>query len=263
VARERGFYATQCLVGHVKDIDHCWTPTEQRLDMALRGVLKGSGCDANDWIVAAQFITELFVRGPGFVHRFANRMERLFAGRYGGIVPDERTNTVMAMLFEAQRLYWPVMAAQWTLLENVSTVPFITSDVEYAGLRHVNGELGYVVPVDERRAIAVTNGDRYLNLVWRDGWKMENIWSVPIGDDAVGNLNATMARTAVRSVFGPTQASVEWLLPHLHAPRGQLGAEFLLRAGSSWLRQHEMELFKVITILSNEPPPGVGYFRLR
>lgn len=262
VCWERGFYSSsaETVLG---DLDSAWTSVEQRLAPALRAVVQGGECSAHEWLVLVKFITDMLVRTPSFVESFTSGLRNLLGERHDEIVPDERANSRFAMVTHAQRQAWPVMAAEWTLLENASDVPLITSDVGYAGLSKPNGETGYVIPIDPHRALAVTTGPHYLTLAWHNGWFVEGIQRAELDAHMVRGLVRAMAQSARNSVFGPTRHSVDWLLPDLTTPRGLLRTDLLWRGNLAWLRDNEMTLFRVITIISQEQPPGVGFFRLR
>lgn len=262
VARERGFYISN-VSGPLGDVDFAWTTVEQKLNNALHALLTVPDCSGADWLVVSEFITHLFVRGPGFVDRFTDRLRAVFGNRHDIIVRDERANSRGGMLVEAQRLAWPVMAAEWTVLVNGSTIPLVTSDVGYAGLRHVSGDVGYVIPIDPFHALALTDGPNHLTLRHGDTWRINGLRWAELDAGMVQGIVKTMAQTASRSIFGPTRDSVEWLLPGLTEPRFPLGPELLFRGDGGWLRKNEMNLFKVITILGSDSLRGAGFYRLR
>ena len=98
-----------------------------------------------------------------------------------------------------------------------------------------------------------------------DEWRLPDVPRHVMSPQHTASLNEAVARTAMSEFYGGARQVVEELmpdesswLPHPHAPEPTL-----LTKSQAWLREHEMDFFKLIGLISVPPRDGVTRLNVR
>jgi tetratricopeptide (TPR) repeat protein len=219
-------------------VDELWSQVEGGLPGALNAVRSSE----EGWVPAAMwlrglvpFIAGLFVRGP----EFADRYERRARGSLGNAYELGNTyeevirnpdNTTYSRLMELQRLYAPIMMAEWRVL--LFPEPrLVTSDIGYAMTQDgKTGRIGYVFPLDPRTALLLASGPGRPRLFWREQWIAVGFWHLRMDDQMARELARAVAATAVGEFYGPTRESVAEVADASPAerPTAGIGPDYLI-----------------------------------
>ena len=277
----RGLYRLEEPIGANNDVNFAWERSEAELPRAMEELAqaahRGTQIPARAWAKLVPFIAGLFVRAPEFEARFEARMEDLLGDGFSEMLCPDNTQT--ARLFELQRLYAPVMHAEWKLLINTSRRPLITNDLGYMlmagpapsgadtsakvaastdGLSP--GDIAYFVPLSrDIAAILRFVPDRRV-IVWWDeqaaDWWVD-LESFEVNDEQVADANRDLAASGLVEIYGARRDVV--MAAHagfeLHTPRCAPGGTFLADAGA---RDREMDFFKLLTVLGGELEEAVA-----
>lgn len=256
------FLTTAAKVGYKKNlytenIDAMWKDVEANLKQAITDLLhiQDQPLKIGSWLTLVRFIAQLFVRGYEFNDRFEIRLDNIAEGlskKINAMIPN---NTNESRRFELQRLYAPVMYANWKLVYNDSEVPIIINDLGYCGIIEKVGEnKGYAIPLFPGAVLILTIGKRCLTrTIQLEEFKGEKviafIQQTSIDSEQVKQLNETLSEWCIAEIYGPTKESVNY---HLNAEiSGRVGhqGEFLIpEKHSTFLRECEMDYFKFLQI---------------
>lgn len=232
-------------------VDRHMGMTDARINAAI-GEMDSGTLSAHTWVATfVPFVTSLFVRGADFAGRYEARLQSLL-----GVHPRElglgSDNTNGARLIEMQRLFAPVLHAEWTVLRNASSIPLLQNDLGYVLTYHgQTRRRGYTVPLRVDLAVGVMQGPVGVQVVGGpNGPALRGLMEARLDDNAVRSLNAATAALCQTEVYGATQALVEEneLAP---APPSLLdpAASLLIQPGFK-LRDHEMEWLRLLTAVS-------------
>jgi len=133
-------------------IDRAWRVYEPGLPDGIAALIDSHArpLRADVWTrVLVPFAVGLFVRGPEFNRRFETRLVPIIGTTSTFFTPTRITdNTNQARLFEMQRLMFPIVTAEWTVVHCTGSGIAITSDVGYCLMRHLQGGgVGYAIPL--------------------------------------------------------------------------------------------------------------------
>ncbi len=239
-------------------VDRAFSGVERLLSSALDGLLGSSNgaLDADQWGVVVQFVAALFVRAPEFAMRFEERLDRLFdTDRWRDRVPVS-DNTNYARIFELQRLYAPVMRAEWRVLHFPPNFRGVTSDRGLSPMRTPHGALGYAIPLSTSAVLAVTYGPEGLDIVW-DGhrWNVVGIEHHTVPRENASWLCEVLAQGCRAEVYGPTRSAVQQATADQSSwqvPAADPGPDLLVGPDAK-LRDEETLLMK-FTSLTGRPP---------
>jgi len=168
-------------------------------------------------------------------------------------------NTNMARLLEWQRLMFPVACAEWTVVHLPRRVPAITSDVGFCLMKQVTGgPVGYAIPLQCDALLVLSTGPRFMWMHWNGtDWMVDGVRHTVISPDNAMDFNRAMAGAATE-VYGPSEAVVDastqvW---EERYPNREIapGADWLVSEPQR-LREHEMFLYQILTVIAN--PPGI------
>jgi Protein of unknown function (DUF4238) len=257
------FLTTASKVGYKKnlynkEIDSLWVGVEKNLKKAVTDLLDvhEKPLRLSSWLTLVQFVAQLFVRGYEFNDRLDNRFNYLaegFSETVKKFIPDN-ANGVRPI--ELQKLYAPVMYADWTLVYNHSSIPLITNDLGYCCMVEKKTErYGYSVPLFPGAVLALTIGDRCRSrtvpLDESGGeYSIPFISSESINSTQVREVNATIADFCVAEVYGPTKESISFELnPEVKGNVGHDGQFLIPDFDPNFLRTCEMDYFKFLSMI--------------
>lgn len=189
-------------------IDRSWRLGEHGLPLALHE-LRGShlnGVKATTWLnVLVPFVSQLFVRGIEFPERYQQRL----TNRFGKLLPPviqptyDQINAIRWM--EWQRILWGILTAEWIILHNPLTTPFITNDVGYVGLRgEFNGGHRFFIPLRRDLAVEIMPAGRASLIYWTgDSWQVSFTDSRECVDArGIIPLNSVMVADSILESYG-------------------------------------------------------------
>lgn len=129
----RGYYDFKKSTADRNLVDQAITGYESRLPEAINALKRT--CEIQDisarlWLTTlVPFVASLFTRNRDFSQRFAWRLKSM--GGDSEMFSDS-DNVNLARLMETQRLYAPVMQADWCVFSSYSEKPLITNDLGWA-----------------------------------------------------------------------------------------------------------------------------------
>jgi hypothetical protein len=236
--------------------DDLWSHLEAALPFALDLLQDAADfLDARPWTeTLVPFVASLFVRGPDYEARFADRFG-ISDWRADADLADHitsRDNLNSARLFEMQRLLSPVMRARWYLLEAPPKTRFITSNLGLATFGR-RGLRGYVVPLSLRVSLwLVPNLARRIAIGCDDGvWRI-SVERYAIDSEAVFNINRAMAKHAPAEIYGADKSDLEVHAREMRRPQPRKLLEPML-APSALLRRNERDLINLMWEISRSP----------
>lgn len=192
---------------------------------------------------------------------FNNRYEKRMEFFQSKNIDEDNTNLIR--LLELQRLYAPIMFADWRILHNKSDVPIIENDLGYIpSIDYFTGNPGYGIPLNKYAILLITRGYRsnkaYVPISYKDSeWVTVGIKHNTLDEKEVLSLNRLIMLNSINEFYGPTSKSVDYVtLIGKETPIVEhgIGPELLLPQNEpDFLRSHEMDLFKVLSIIVKPP----------
>jgi Protein of unknown function (DUF4238) len=246
------FYTVQSSGWLGDAVDRCLSSFEPTLHLALRDLAEGN-LDAAAWAGAlVPFITSLLVRGPDFNHRYEDRLEANLPGisKHFG-VKRLRDNTNVSRVMEQQRLWIPVLAAQWHVLKVSGQYSQITSDMGYAiSLDRRTKNFGIAVPIGVHHILHVIPTTRRIVAQARDGKWWPIIEPYDLEDSQHLELLRAVAGQARRFVIGPDEETVRGYATKEPKPPRSLDPDELGFINGALRRKWEMAYFAILPKLS-------------
>jgi hypothetical protein len=235
-------------------VDRHLSAAEPRLRAAIDALATAEDgwIAAAEWQVLVDFVASLFVRGPEFSVRFESRLGPELTAK---LPPD---NTSMARVIEQQRLFAPVMYANW-IAARASGRAVPTNDLGYFLTQDLGTDRwGYGVPLSRDLIVALFPGPAAHTLRWSGSAWLIDIPFVDLSATDVAEMSRWVGRTALSEVYGATEEvaraagtgfAEERALEHGWGPG-------LLIPSSRALRDHEMDYLRLLGLLADEPPGG-------
>lgn len=201
-------------------VDESWGKVERRLPAALdelSGATEGLLRASTFAEVLVPFAASLFVRAPEYDARRAGRLRRVFgpaSERPLGLrdIENSRTQVNLSRVFELQRLFAPVMRADWALLKVKAGAPsLVTNDLGYALWTPNQEPAAIIVPVSPEDALFLRPsliGQRLCVAVGNDGWHVELAFGL-LDADAVLSINESIAAFAHSFLVGASREAVD------------------------------------------------------
>lgn len=232
-------------------MDRHLSAPEPRLRAAIDALAAANGgwLGAADWQTLISFITSIFVRTPEFATRFESRL----GPEVTALLSSD--NTTMARVIEQQRLFAPVMYANWIAARaDGESVP--TNDLGYFLTKDLpSGRWGYGVPLAKDLMVALFPGAAAHTLRWSDGRWLIDIPLVKFSAHDVADMSRYIGRTALSEVYGPTQDAVVAARIGFSEESGPMHGwgPGLLVPSSRALRDHEHAYMHLLSLIA-EPP---------
>jgi hypothetical protein len=245
-------------------VDRCVSGFEPTLHLALEELTQGT-LDAATWAGAlVPFVTSLLVRGPDFNQRYEDRLEENIPGISGHFGSKRlRDNTNMSRVMEQQRLWIPVLAAQWHVLRVSGRYAQITSDVGYAiSFDRRTNNFGIAAPIGSHHILHVVPAKRRVIARAREGkwWPLIEYYNLE--DDQHLELLRAVAGQARRFVIGPDEETTRRYAMKEPKPLRSYDPDELGFINGALRRKWEMTYFAILPKLSEVAPADGSIMRL-
>lgn len=257
VSRRLGFYTIRSDALYVDGdetpseiIDELWTGAETALPkiIASLDVAAATGVmDARQWLLAADFLAQLFVRNPGYDKRQYEGLR--------GVTQLSRDEINGSRTMNLQRIRPAVMFARWTVLV-APEGSFVTNDCSYMPVHDIHtDDLGYVFPFRHNLAVRVMAGPEDKAFVKNGDWFGLELPRDELAADQAASFNLSMAANALDEIYGPTEAVVGGARAGFAADVELIGPDFIVPS-SAFLREHELDFYELLDKFGMDTPQG-------
>lgn len=241
---------------YVKSVDNIWKHVEDRLIIVIEKLIEGykSPISADMWIIMVRFIAQLFVRGFEFNSRYKDRMETMFNGKLDAKYYEPHIDFIR--LFELQRIYAPIMYAEWVVWHNNTNKSIITNDLGFCLMfDNVTKKNGYAIPLDTNSVLSLTISDRTIrrrvpaeNI--NNKWYVTSIIHRELDEKDLYGLNNSVSGFCLNEIYGPNKESVDYNLPEDRPTNFATEPDYLIPLNDSeYLMKCELDLFKFMSII--------------
>lgn len=242
-------------------VDELWSPVEKNLIKAIDELVASdkNKLSVEMWVILVQFIAQLFVRGYEFDLRFQDRMNKIFSGNS----LNEYIDINGSRLMELQRLYAPVMYADWMVLHNTTNKAIITNDLGFGLMAdNTKEKYGYMFPLSKKSVLVLMAGERTNRKIApvefrKKKWNVVDIIHKEIDEYNIDNLNIALSEFCLNEIYGSTQKSVDYNLLENRPVEFGTTPDFLIPDDNNYFRDCEMDLYKLISIIQKEKGSGI------
>ena len=178
-------------------LDDTFNDYERKLPDAFSQIADSTGLiPFEPWIrTLMPYVAGLTVRSPHFLSGTADAVGNV--------------DVQMSRLMEMTRAVAPLMAADWHMITAPQGSGFVINDRGLTWTQDERGRFGIAVPINRSRALVILpNPDRYIACRYPDGVWRTTLLRRDLSAEAVRDLNAVMAQTAVDWVAGPTASDL-------------------------------------------------------
>ena len=236
-------------------IDEMWSAAEAalpRVTAALATAARTGIVDAREWLRAADFFAQLFVRNPGYDKRQIDGF-----AEFGHEISRDKINGSRTL--NLQRLRPAVMFARWTIL----TAPagsLVTNDCSYMPIHNLHtDETGYVFPLRHNLAVQLMAGPENKEFVQTADSVGLQLPTVELNAEGAASFNLSMAANALDEIYGATEETVANAQTGLRTDVEIMDASFIVPS-PHFLRDNEYLYFELMERLGMELPPGSFMF---
>lgn len=253
---------------HSGAIERQWQRYERGLGSAIdrAAEVPDEPLDAEAWLSLVMFVAGLFVRNPDYGDADQAWLESFFEHDLPeGLSAD---NANMNRMLDFQWLSSTLLFCRWTLVR-LGNAHAVTNDIGYCLAPDLNGRPAAAVPLRPDLLLLVSRGPGNLR-AWWDGehWRMEGFDLVRDDpeDPGIRRINATLAATARREVYGSSEEDVSQAVQQWSpiSPRtGFAPPPQLLYASPDKRRELGDRIFVAMSLLSAPPtarPPWLLRF---